>query len=293
VDDELRSGDADIRLTLIIYYLVLTMCLMNIVIAVMNAAMTRAAFYGPLTWLSNRLWAATTAENLSMAAWRFREQVDLYPQYVYYKVPQNEAQEFEMRYPKVMGRDKHLVMSVGKGKPSKTGASYVATSVPLAQYNSITKPREQEKGRRWQEQGRGQGSEVTLSAGMTGDAQQGLEKPIANKDSMDPLSASGRRLFDRPSRPSSSSARRHDGDSVHSNRGNTHENYTDIDHGHWVSRRESQLREELRAVQETEKRQEIKMNQITSLLEQQQQQLQLQRHRMESLLQQLLLTKET
>jgi hypothetical protein len=95
---------------------------MNVVIAIMNHAMAKATYYEPLSWLCNRFRAGLTTEALSIAAREYREQVDLFPQYVYYTDPPCRAEEFKKKHSRLFDKDKSLSLSVEEKNPPYFGS---------------------------------------------------------------------------------------------------------------------------------------------------------------------------
>jgi len=87
-----------LHIGIVCYYIIVFIIFMNVLIAVMNNAISTAQYYGRLDWLSNRLWAVTSAENLSLAAWGYCEETDLSLQNVYYIVPSHRFEEFKKRF---------------------------------------------------------------------------------------------------------------------------------------------------------------------------------------------------
>ncbi|KAF9343709.1 hypothetical protein BGX34_006477, partial [Mortierella sp. NVP85] len=73
------GGKGDLRLSIKLYYVAVPVYGVSMFIAIMNVAIVKAAYYGPLAWLSHRFCAVTSAERLSVATWMFREQSDLFP----------------------------------------------------------------------------------------------------------------------------------------------------------------------------------------------------------------------
>ncbi|KAK3823060.1 MAG: hypothetical protein J3Q66DRAFT_424618 [Benniella sp.] len=98
-EKDFQSDAVEIHIGAALYYIVIFVIFMNLMIAFMNNTISKALYYGPLDWLSNRLRSATTAESLSITALGYREKVDLFPQYVYYVVPTGRFKEFRKRFP--------------------------------------------------------------------------------------------------------------------------------------------------------------------------------------------------
>jgi hypothetical protein len=93
---------------------------MSILIAITNYGVTRAAYYGPLAWLSNLLGAAVATESLSITAREYREQVDLFPHCVYYALPARCVEEFKKKHRKLFDKvdeqdSANIITNVGHG----------------------------------------------------------------------------------------------------------------------------------------------------------------------------------
>jgi len=263
------SGNGYMRLSFMLFYIAIQISMMNLLISVMNVAIVKAAYCGPLAWLSHRFCAVISTERLSVTTWRFREQSDLFPQYVYYKVPESDAEEFEKRYPASNVRGKTLSLSMGGCNYTKDRASVLEVPLPTAQ--------------------RGSGTMLQKP--------QGQENPIPNRISVDtsrkfgtPLSSGGKAgggVVDWPG--ATDSIEPHSGGSVDND--NDDDGFYGIgnDQSHGMSCQQRKLREALHIAQDTVGSREVKMDRMTELLEQQQQELQLERQQLDQL-QRLLLT---
>ncbi|KAK3823062.1 MAG: hypothetical protein J3Q66DRAFT_437476 [Benniella sp.] len=98
LEKNFQSDDMGFHIVMASYFILMFVIFMNLMIAFMNNTISKALYYGPLDWLSNRFQSATTAEALSIVAGGYREMVDLFPQYVYYVVPPDRY-EFTNRFP--------------------------------------------------------------------------------------------------------------------------------------------------------------------------------------------------
>jgi hypothetical protein len=93
------QSDVGFQFAAAAYYVLMFVIFMNLMIAFMNNTISKALYYAPLDWLSNRLQSATAAETLSIAAGGYRVMADLFPQYVYYVVPPDRYEAFAKRFP--------------------------------------------------------------------------------------------------------------------------------------------------------------------------------------------------
>ncbi|KAK3807818.1 MAG: hypothetical protein J3Q66DRAFT_406331 [Benniella sp.] len=170
VKKELQAGDPDIRFLGILYFTSTVVIAMNIVIAIANHAMVKATYYGPLSWLSNLLRAAVTAETLSVTAGEYREQVDLFPQCVYYAVLPSRMAEFKEKHQRLFDRDESPQLPVAERRLTDTGTSRPRVTA-LQQQNQ----REHD-----------QSIEVIQSTGILRHVQRGQGKPIAVRGAKNP-----------------------------------------------------------------------------------------------------------
>lgn len=162
----------------VFYFGLTVIILMNVVIAIMNHAMKKATYYEPLSWLCNRFRAGMTVETLSIAARDYREQVDLFPQYLYYAVPPCRTEEFKRKYPQPFEKESPA-LSVEKKDPADIGASCSQLPAAAAHAGSFMAP-----------QKRNQSLNVIQST------RQG--RPIAVKTATNPSGAHSSALFLEP-----------------------------------------------------------------------------------------------
>ncbi|KAK3823111.1 MAG: hypothetical protein J3Q66DRAFT_330888 [Benniella sp.] len=251
LDTEFNAGpgaDGDLRFASMIYYIVITVTTVNLLIAVMNVAIVKAAYYGPLAWLSHRFCAVTSAERLTVAIWRFREQSDLFPQYVYYKVPESDVEEFEKRYPSSHEGRKTLSLPMDGCNYSKDRASALEIPTPTARSGRDTLLQKQ----------RGQEGPIVNNVSVATRCEVGT--PLSSND------RTGGGVVDWPG--VNGSIGPHNGGSG------------DNDDDDSVCKLQ-----ELRLAQQSANRGELSMDWMTELLVQQQQQLQLEWQQMDNLLQ--------
>ncbi|KAK3823110.1 MAG: hypothetical protein J3Q66DRAFT_385574 [Benniella sp.] len=262
------GGNRDLRLSIKLYYAAVPVYGVSMFIAIMNVAIVEAAYYGPLAWLSHRFCAVTSAERLSLATWRFREQSDIFPQYVYYKVPESEAEEFEKRHPSSSNRGKTLSLPMDGCNYTKDRASALEVPIPTVQHGSETmlqKP---------------QGQENTIPNKISVDTRSKVGSPLSYDD------RSGGGVVDWPGVTGSIGS--HIGGSVNNDDDDSGCNDTGDDQGNGMSCPRRKLREALHIAQETVRRREMKMDRMTELLVQQQLQLQRRLQQLDQLQQRLL-----
>ncbi|KAK3823112.1 MAG: hypothetical protein J3Q66DRAFT_330893 [Benniella sp.] len=239
------GGNGDLRFASMIYYIVISVTMVNLLITVMNVAIVKAAYYGPLAWLSHRFCAVTSAERLSVATWRFREQSDLFPQYVYYRIPESEVEEFKKRYPSSHEGRQTLSLPMDGCKYSKDRASALEVLIPTAQRGKNTLLQKQ------------RGRESPTVNNVSVDTRRDVDTSLSSND------RTGGGVVDWPGVTGSIGP--HNGGSVDNDDDDDDSSCNGID--------ESKLHEEFRLFQRTASKREMMMNRMTELLVQQQQQL--------------------
>ncbi|KAK3823109.1 MAG: hypothetical protein J3Q66DRAFT_424688 [Benniella sp.] len=255
-----------LRFSTMTYYIVISITMVSLLVTIMNVAIVKAAFYGPLAWLSHRFCAVTSAERLSVTAWRFREQSDLFPQYVYYKVPESEAEEFEKRYPSSNIRGKTLSLSMD-------GCNYIKDRAPALEVPKPTASRGSGKVLQ-----KPQGQENTIPDRISVDTRSKVDSPLSSDDRAGVVDWPGAIGIIGP----------HSG-SVDNDDDDSGCNDTGDDQSNGMPRQQRKLREALHIAQDTVKGRGVKMDRMTELLVQHQQELQLERQQLDQL-QRLLLT---
>ncbi|KAF9201767.1 hypothetical protein BGZ49_008017 [Haplosporangium sp. Z 27] len=87
--------------TMMIIYLFFTVILMlNVLIALINSGYDESDTTWELVWLQNRLLYIENAENLSHSIPGLREKYDIFPQVIYYCLPETKIQEYKTRWSK-------------------------------------------------------------------------------------------------------------------------------------------------------------------------------------------------